>query len=193
MFLNINIKTIFRICFYLILIAVCISSWIKLLRVPTAFEEKVVYNQARLPSFTLCPREVDDTNRNELIESFEYIDKAIKNVRYKYTIRYEEYKAYEEIKTVEINYTDTSYGVWYFVPKISMMSPFEAVICLIWTPSREYKLKSDWGLRVSHSNFKFIQQFTYVVVVMNLLLYLVHNIHGFITITILCFTISRRK
>ena len=102
MFLNINIRTIFRICFYLILIAVCISSWIKLLRVPTAFEEKVIYNQARLPSFTLCPREVDDTNRNKLIESFEDIEKAIKNVRHKYTIQYEEYKAYEEIKTVEI-------------------------------------------------------------------------------------------
>ena len=134
------------------------------MRVPTAFEEKVIYNQARLPSFTLCPREVDDTTRNKLIESFEDIDKVIKNVRYKYTIRYEEYKAYEEIKTVEINYTDTSYGVWYFVPKISMMSPFEAVICLIWTPSREYKLKPDWILRVSYSNFKFIHQFTYVVV-----------------------------
>ena len=152
----------FRICFYLILIAVCISSWIKLLRVPAAFEEKVIYNQARLPSFTLCPREVADTNRNKLIESFEDIEKVIENVRYKYTVQYEEYKAYEEIKTVEINYTDTSYGVWYFVPKISVMSPFEAVICLIWTPSREYKLKPDWILRVRYSDFKFIQQFTYV-------------------------------
>ena len=126
------------------------------------FWRKGYLQSGKTTKFTLCPREVDDTNRNKLIESFEDIEKAIKNVRHKYTIQYEEYKVYEEIKTVEINYTDTSYGVWYFVPKISVMSPFEAVICLIWTPSREYKLKPDWILRVSYSNFKFIQQFTYV-------------------------------
>ena len=149
MFLNISIKTVFRICFYLVLIAVCISSLIKLLRVPTAFEEKVVQNRARLPSFTLCPLQPDDPSRNKPIESFEDIEKAIENVRNKYTMRYEEYKPYEETKTVEFKYNDTSYGIWYFVPKIGMMSPFETVICLIWTPSRDYKLKPDWALRVS--------------------------------------------
>lgn len=127
------------------LIAVCIWSWIKLLRVPTAFEEKVVHNQARLPSFTLCPMQPDNPTRNKPIESFEDIEKTIENVRYKYTIRYEEYKPYEEINIIEKKYN----GAWYFVPKISMMSPFETVICMIWKPSREYKLKPDWVLKVS--------------------------------------------
>ena len=149
MFLNVSIKTVFRICFYLILIAVCIWSWIKFLRVPTAFEEKVVHNRARLPSFTLCPMQPDDPSRNKPIETFEDIENGIENGRNKYTIRYEEYKSYEEMKTVEIKYTNTSYGVWYFVPKIGMMSPFETVICLIWTPSRDFKLKPDWVFRVS--------------------------------------------
>ena len=119
------------------------------MRVPTAFEETVIHNQAKLPSFTLCPMQADDPTRNKPIESFEDIEKTIENVRYKYTIRYEEYKPFEEINIVEKKYNDTSYGAWYFVPKISMMSPFEIVICLIWKPSREYKLKPDWALRVS--------------------------------------------
>ena len=50
---------------------------------------------------------------------------------------------------VEKKYTDTLYGVWNFAPKISLFPPFEAVICLIWTPSIEYKLKTDWSYKVS--------------------------------------------
>ena len=47
---------------------------------PTAFEEKVVYNKARLPSFTLCPW--PDTIRNTSIESFEDIENEIEHVRH---------------------------------------------------------------------------------------------------------------
>ena len=149
MFLNVSIKTVFRICFYLILIAVCIWSWIKFLRVPTAFEEKVVHNRARQPSFTLCPMQPDDPSRNKPIETFEDIENAIENGRNKYTIRYEEYKPYEEMKMVEIKYTNTSYGVWYFVPKIGMMSPFETVICLIWTSPTSKPRDKEWTQSVS--------------------------------------------
>ena len=147
MVLNVSIKSIVRICFYLILIVICITSWIKLLQEPTYFEEKVVYDQTRLPSFTLCPR--TRTDRNESIESFEDIEIAIENVRYKYTIEYEEFVPYEQTKRVEKKYNDTSYGTWYFAPKIDIDPPFETEICLIWTPSKEYKIKSDWSIAVS--------------------------------------------
>ena len=148
MFLNI-IKVIIRICFYLILIGVCVTSWMKLLKEPTAFEEKIVNNQARLPSFTLCPAQPDGTISNKSIESFEDIEKAIVNIKDKYTIEYAEQKPYEQTKIAEKKYTDTLYGVWNFAPKISLFPPFEAVICLIWTPSIEYKLKPDWSYKVS--------------------------------------------
>ena len=144
MFLNVSIKSIVRFCFYLILIGVCVTSWIKLLKEPSAFEEKVVENQAKLPSFTLCPSQSIGPLSNKSIESFEDIEKAIEDVRYKYKIEYLEYKPYEKEKHAKTLCNDTSYGIWYFAPKISMVSPFEAVICLIWTQSREFKIKPDW-------------------------------------------------
>ena len=53
---------------------------------PTAFEEKVVYNKARLPSFTLCPW--PDAIRNISIESFEDIENEIKHVRQSTQLKY---------------------------------------------------------------------------------------------------------
>ena len=146
MVLNVSIKFIVRICFYLIIIGVCVTSWIKVLQEPTYFKEKVVYNQARLPSFTLCP---DEHDRNESIESFEDIERAIENVKYQYKIEYEQFIPYEQTIRIENMYNDTSYGTWYFAPKINMDPPFETDICLIWTPSREDKIKSDWSIGVS--------------------------------------------
>ena len=144
MFLNVSIKSTIRICFYLILIVICVTSWIKLLQEPTYFEEKIVYNQARLPSFTLCP-----SDRNESIESFEDIERAIENVRHMYTIEYEQFIPFEQTKRIENKYNDTSYGTWYFAPKINIDPPFETDICLIWTPSSKHKIKSDWSIGVS--------------------------------------------
>ena len=144
MFLNVSIKSTIRICFYLILIVICITSWIKLLQEPTYFEEKIVYNQARLPSFTLCP-----SDKNESIESFEDIERAIENVRHMYTIEYEQFIPFEQTKRIENKYNDTSYGTWYFAPKINIDPPFETDICLIWTPSSKHKIKSDWSIGVS--------------------------------------------
>ena len=153
MYLNVSMKSIIRISFYLILISICITSWIKLLKEQTAFEEKVVNNRTRLPSFTLCPSEpYYDPITNKSIESFEDIKKAIENVSVNYTIEYGEYKPYEQYKTVEDKYNGNSYGDWYFVPKISMFPPFDASICLIWTPSKEYKIKPDWAFSVSSFN-----------------------------------------
>ena len=139
-----------RICFYLVLLVVCVTSWIKFLKEPTAFEEKVVYNKARLPSFTFCPTKLDDTSSNKSIENFEDIEKAIENDTHKYKILFSEQKPYEKEKIVENKYNDTAYGVWYFAPRISPFPPYEIVLCLIWTPSREPKMKPDWNIIVSY-------------------------------------------
>ena len=128
---------------------VCVTSWIKLLKEPTTFEENIVYNKARLPSFTFCPIQPDHQISNESIESFGDFQKAIKHIRYKYTIEYLEFKPYESDMRVETLYNNTSYGTWHFVPQISIRAPFETVICLIWTPSREHKIKPDWTTAVS--------------------------------------------
>ena len=56
---------------------------------------------------------------------------------------------YEQTKRVENKHNDTSYGTWYFAPIINIDPPFEIEICLIWTPSKEYKIKSDWSIAVS--------------------------------------------
>ena len=149
MFLNARIISSIRICFYLILVGVCFVSWIKLSKEPTAFEEKVVYNQARLPSFTFCPAQGNDFNGNRSIENFEDIEKEIEHVRHKYTIGYDEFKPYEQDKKVDTMYDDTEYGTWYFAPQISTSPPYEIVICLIWTPSRKHKIKPDWRIEVS--------------------------------------------
>ena len=151
MFLNVSVKSIVRICFYLILIGVSITSWMKLLKEDTTFVEKVVENQPRLPSFTLCPSQPDHPINKKSIESFEDIEKAIEHVRHKYRIEYLEYKPFEQDKTYEAFYNDTSYGTLYFAPQINVRPPFEAVICLIWTPSRKHKIKPDWSYKVSIS------------------------------------------
>ena len=149
MFLNVGTQFLTRIFFYLILIAVCVTSWNTFLKEPTAFEENIVYNKARLPSFTLCPTQPDHPINNKSIESFEDIEKAIEHVRSKYTIEYLEKKPYEQAKRNKTLYNDTSYGSWYFVPQTRASHPFESVICLIWTPSMEYKIKPDWTNLVS--------------------------------------------
>ena len=133
----------------MIIIVVSVTSWIKLLKEPTTFDENVVENQARLPSFTLCSTRPDDLPRNKSIESFEDIEKAIEHVRHKYRIEYLEYKPFEQDKTYEAFYNDTLYGTLYFAPQINLRPPFEAVICLIWTPSRKHKIKPDWSYKVS--------------------------------------------
>ena len=164
MHLNVSMKSIIRISFYLILIGICITSWIKLLKEQTAFEEKVVNNKTRLPSFTLCPNEpYNDPITNKWIESFEDIKKAIENVRLDYTIEYIENKPYKQNTQVEDKYNDTLYGDWYFVPKISSIPPFEVSICLIWTPSKEFKLKPDWTFSVSSFSLQMILNYVHTV------------------------------
>ena len=152
MLLNMKLGYVVSFSFYVILIGVTINSIIKLFEETTAFDEKVVQGGAILPSFTLCPNEPNDPD--QLIESFEDVTKVIKNVRSKYTIAYYEYKPYEEARIVYEKFDNTSYGVWYFAPRINSNHPFQTVICLIFTPSRSYKLKQDWNFSVCSSSKK---------------------------------------
>ena len=101
----------------------------------SAFEETIVENERKLPSFTLCPMPY---GANKSIESFEDVATAIKNVESKFQVQYSDYDTNFErsIPMVE-TYNNTLASVWKFVPKISMRSPSEDAICLIWTPSKE--------------------------------------------------------
>ena len=144
--LNMKLGYILSFSFYVILIGVSINSLLKLFEEPTAFDEKVVKGEAILPSFTLCPNKPD--NPNPLIESFEDVTKTIKSVRSMFTIVYTEFKPYEEPRRVIEKFNNNSYGVWYFAPRISSYHPFQTVICLIFTPSRSYRLKQDWNFAV---------------------------------------------
>ena len=146
MLLNVKLEYVVSFSFYVILIGVTINSLIKLFEEATTFDEKVVKGEAILPSFTLCPNQPNDPD--QLIESFEDVTKVIKNVRSKYTIAYYEFKPYEEPSKVYEKFDNTSYGVWYFAPRISGYHPFQTVVCLIFTPPRNYRLKHNWSFDV---------------------------------------------
>jgi hypothetical protein len=45
----------------------------------TTFDETFVGNEAKFPSFTLCP--FDNSNRNKSIDSFEDVAEEIKNAK----------------------------------------------------------------------------------------------------------------
>ena len=138
----------------------CVKSWITFLKEPTAFEENIVYNKARLPSFTFCPAQGNNFNSNRSIENFEDIQKAIEKTTINYNIKYTEHKPYEKFKTVEEKYNGTSNGVWYFAPKISGYHPFQTVICLIFTPPRNYRLKHEWSFTVCSYGYKIYKSYS---------------------------------
>ena len=150
MLLNIKIKYVVSFFFYVILIAVSINSLFKLFEETTAFDEKVVKGEAILPSFTLCPNQPDDPNQQ--IESFEDVTKTINSVRSMFTIEYYESRPYKDTRAFYEKFNSTSYGVWYFAPRINSNHPFQTVICLIFTPSRSYKLKQEWNFSVCSSS-----------------------------------------
>ena len=107
----------------------------------SASEETIVENKRKLPSFTLCPMPY---GANKSIESFEDVASAIKNVESKFTIKYNDFDRDFELpipwRTIE-KYNNSSDSDWYFVPKISIRSPSEDAICMIWTPSKERRPK----------------------------------------------------
>ena len=149
MLLNMKIRYVVSFFFYVILIGVSVNSLFKLFEETTAFDEKVVKGEATLPSFTLCPNQPDDPD--QLVESFEDVTKTINNVRSMFTIEYFEAKPYKDTRAFYEKFHNSSYGVWYFAPRISSDPPFQSVTCLIFTPSRSYRLKQEWNFSVCSS------------------------------------------
>ena len=144
MFLNFRVHSIIIVFFYLILIGISTLSWINLMEEHTTFEETIVENGARFPSFTLCP----DSNEynNKSIESFEDVIKEIKNSKRRYNIKYSEYKP-NETKIVNETFNQTLNNDWYFAPRIRAN---ETLICLIISPFGYQKTPPDRVFRVSY-------------------------------------------
>ena len=127
-------------------------SFINLMEESTTFEEAFGGNEARLPSFTLCPDK--NAYKNKSIESFEDVAQEIENVKMNFKIQYYEYRAYEDPKIIDETYNQTLNNDWYFVPKTSAFHPFQTVICLILAPFKDHKPNSDWNIGVSYFNLK---------------------------------------
>ena len=53
--MKVNFDTIIVLVFYLILIGVIVVQFNKVFNSQTAFEEYEIYNDTKLPSFTICP------------------------------------------------------------------------------------------------------------------------------------------
>ena len=148
---NGRIHSIIRVFFYLILIGVSFQSWINLIDENSTFVETTDGAEAKIPSFTLCPRLPEKSSDTKLIESFEDVTKEIEDVKIKYTITYLEYKAFEEERIAYETYNTTSNNDWYFAPKIIDIPPFETVVCLIWTPNMKQEVDTGRGISVSSS------------------------------------------
>ena len=147
MFMNFKIHSIITFFFYLILIGVSIQSLINLMEESTTFDEEFIENEARFPSFTLCP--FDNANNNKSIESFEDVAEEIENVKLNIKIKYWEHQSYEETKIEEETYNQTLKNDWYFAPTTSEYPPYKTIICLIMAPYREHKYHPDRTYNVS--------------------------------------------
>ena len=147
MFLNVRIHSIITFFFYLILIGVSIQSWNNLMEESTTFDEAFIENEARFPSFTLCPH--GNSYSNKSIESFEDVAEEIENVKMNIKIIYYEYQSYEEAKIEEETYNQTLKNDWYFAPATTPFPPYDTIICLIMVPYREHKYHPDRTYMVS--------------------------------------------
>ena len=145
MFLNFRVHSTIIVFFYLILIGISTLSWINLMEEHTTFEETIVENGARFPSFTLCP----DSNEysNKTIESFEDVIKEIENSKRRYKIKYYESSSNEGSQIVNETFNLTLNNDWYFAPTIRAN---ETLICLIISPFGDKKRPPDWSARVSY-------------------------------------------
>ena len=90
-----NIQSLFSALFYLILIGFVYKSVINLMNEPTAYEEKVLQNNAILPSFTLCPMPEKPLNQNYSIKNFEDVLEAIENAKLAYESTLMSVKSFE--------------------------------------------------------------------------------------------------
>ena len=131
----------------------------------TTFDEAFVGNEARFPSFTLCPSANFYSNKS--IESFEDVSEEIKNLKMNFKIDYIEFKPYEDAKIVKETYNQTLNNDWFFAPKISEFHPFETIICLIMAPYREHKYNPDRTYSVSYLSFEIVSNYINYILVFN--------------------------
>ena len=83
-----SLKAAIFTSFYLILIAIIISSLLKTFDPPTAFEEYEDLDDAKLPSFTICPNPMADLGQSyEPIESFEGAMAVIEDARKNFSVQ----------------------------------------------------------------------------------------------------------
>ena len=113
----------------------------------TTFDEAFVDNEAKFPSFTLCP--FDNSNRNKSIESFEDVAEEIENVKMNIKIKYYEHQSFEGTKIEEETYSQTLKSDWYFAPATTAYPPYDTIICLIMAPYWEHKYNPDKSYVVS--------------------------------------------
>lgn len=157
----------------------------------TTFDEAFVDNEARFPSFTLCPQ--DNSYGNKSIESFEEVTEEIENAKTKFKIGYYDFKSYENDTYEEETYNQTLNNDWYFAPRISEYSPYETVICLIMAPYREQKHNPERSITVSYSNCE-LCSFNHINnILVSHTTILDTYIYQILFITILSFTISSRR
>ena len=131
----------------------------------TTFDEAFIDNEARFPSFTLCP--YDKKNSNKSIESFEDVAEEIENVKTNYKITYYEQLPYEEPKIVDEAYNQTLNNDWYFAPRISDHPPFDTVICLIMVPYRKHQHNQDKRYTVSYLICEIVLNYINYILVSN--------------------------
>ena len=92
--MDLKLHVIAVILFYVILTYVTYTSLKHLMNEPTAFEESHQENQTVLPSFTMCPLQLPNTNYSS-IQSFEEIQKAIEESKNTFSFSYFKEKSYE--------------------------------------------------------------------------------------------------
>ena len=113
----------------------------------TTFDEAFIENEARFPSFTLCPH--GNSYSNKSIESFEDVAEEIENVKMNIKIIYYEYQSYEEAKIEEETYNQTLKNDWYFAPATTPFPPYDTIICLIMAQYGGHKYHPDRTYTVS--------------------------------------------
>ena len=112
----------------------------------TTFDEAFIENDARFPSFTLCPY---DSYINKSIKSFEDVAEAVNNAKLNFKINYVRFTPHEEIKGENVTYNQTLNNDWYFAPATTAYPPYNTIICLIIAPYREHKHNPDRSYTVS--------------------------------------------
>ena len=90
----IEVETLAKIIFYLILIVVLSFSFQNLLDSQTAYEENQLEGDLKLPSITICPNEIE--NFNDKIEDFDMVLASIEKAKKLYLAHMDWMKDYHE-------------------------------------------------------------------------------------------------